>query len=169
MLTFDYFAQPGLTRDIHDLNLLAFDLLLILDNNPAQMAPTRLLNRKQEVFDHGREFFSFAYNGSFMSPEGRHSVAFPESIKAYHVLIGCVGPEAKNKTFQGQIEDHCQTLETLASGEQPPEEKLNNLKACLKKMAPDYEKYIKAKPSEKKGASQSETEAALKSLSYVSH
>jgi hypothetical protein len=158
MSTIDYFAQPGSVSS--DLGLLATDLLLILDHGPAQEAPPRLLSRKQGVFNQGKKFFSLAYNGSFMSPCGIHSVAFLESIKAYGELVACVGHEAKNKIYLGQIGDHSKTLEILASGNQPSEEKLNNLKDCLR--------GIKTKSSEKKNVSQSDVETILQNLSYIS-
>ena len=160
MLTPDYFAQPDLTRSC--LRLLAIDLLLILENESSQKAPSRLLSRRQKIINEGIKYLKLLHTGFNVSNYGRYSVLFPESVETFQELSDLLGPEAKGRHFPIQLEDYSKTLETLSSGQQPAPQKINELKGFLNRITPYYDKY------DKKGSSQTDAAPVLKGLSYVS-
>ncbi len=157
MSTLNYVAQSGLTRSC--TRLLATDLLLLLEEESTQKTPNRLLKRKQDIFNQGIKYLNSVNNGFYASHYGRHSVAFPESVNNYHEISARLGSEASCRAFPIQINGYCRTIETLASGQQPSSENINELKTFLKRISPD---------SDKREPSQANTESLLKSLSYVS-
>lgn len=158
MLTLDYIAQPDLTPSCR--RLAATEILFFLPDDPTQTVPVNILKRKEGIFNKGLEYLSLVRSGFEASHRGKFSALYPISIPVYRELSDLLGYEAASASFPVQIDNYRKTIETLASGEQPPSERTNDLKRFLKRISSDFGKEKSPRPN---------TESLLKGLSYVSH